>query len=235
VATANEGDGVGIITSAGNITTGSIVTRGAFPGADAGDVSLLAPAGSVKVNGIIDTRGADNPSGFGGDGGNVMIQALDTVVVGPPPTFGVNATVIDTSGGAGYMGGGHAGSVFVDPVAITFNGVILALGGAGGFGPGGDGGNLDLITSNGTVTFVNGGWDLTGGSGNGPGSNGSVNIVGTLIFAFTNSPLANTVVSQAIGQTIDAATKAAEGDQPSEEDDSEKDKKKKPLTSCRPS
>jgi hypothetical protein len=131
------------------------------------------------------------------------------------------------------MGGGHAGSVFVDPVAITINGVILALGGAGGSGPGGDGGNLDLIASNGTVTFVNGGWDLTGGAGNGPGSNGSVNIVGTLIFAFTNSPLANTAVSQSIGQTIEAATNAAEGEQAGEEDELD-EKKKKPLASCRP-
>jgi hypothetical protein len=154
-------------------------------------------------------------------------------VVGPPPTFGTNTTVIDTSGGAGYMGGGDAGSVFVDPVAITINGVILALGGAGGSGPGGDGGNLDLIASNGTVTFVNGGWDLTGGSGNGPGSNGSVNIVGTLIFAFLNDPLANSAVSQSIGQTIESATNAAEGEQAGEEDEPD-EKKKKPLASCRP-
>jgi hypothetical protein len=233
VATANEGDGVGIITSAGNITTGSIVTRGAFPGADAGDVYLSAPAGSVQVNGIIDTRGTDNPSGIGGDGGSVSIQAMNTVVVGPPPTFGTNTTVIDTSGGAGYMGGGHAGSVFVDPVAITFNGVILALGGAGGFGPGGDGGNLDLITSSGTVTFVNGGWDLTGGAGNGPGLNGSVNIVGTLIFAFVNDPLANTTVSQLVGQTIDQLLDVLEPVK-AEEDEGETLSKKKPLASCRP-
>jgi hypothetical protein len=131
------------------------------------------------------------------------------------------------------MGGGHAGSVFVDPVAITFNGVILALGGAGGFGPGGDGGNLDLITSNGTVTFVNGGWDLTGGAGNGPGSNGSVNIVGTLIFAFLNDPLANSAVSQSIGQTIDELTKVL--DQTADQDTTlEDEKNKKPLASCRP-
>lgn len=232
-ATANEGDGVGIITSAGDINTGSIITRGANPGADAGDVVLSAPAGSVKVNGIIDARGTDNPGGIGGNGGSVIIQALDTVVVGPPPTFGVNNTVINTSGGSGSLEGGHAGSVFVDPTAITINGVILALGGAGGSGPGGDGGNLDLITSNGTVTFVNGGWDLTGGAGNGPGLNGSVNIVGTLIFAFVNSPLANTTVSQAIGQTILAAEKATEP-VVVEEDESETNKKKKPLASCRP-
>jgi filamentous hemagglutinin family protein len=234
-ATANEGDGVGIITTAGDINASSIITRGAYPGADAGDVVLSAPAGSVKVNGIIDARGTDDPSGIGGDGGSVSIQAMNTVVVGPAPTFGVNNNVIMTSGGAGSLEGGHAGSVSIDPVAITLNGVILAVGGAGGAGPGGDGGDLNLITTGGTgtVTFVNGGWDLTGGAGSPPGSNGSVNILGTLIFAFVNSPLANTTVSQAIGQTIDAAIKATEPVQVAE-DESETDKKKKPLASCRP-
>jgi hypothetical protein len=90
-----------------------------------------------------------------------------------------------------------------------------------------------LITSSGTVTFVNGGWDLTGGAGNGPGLNGSVNIVGTLIFAFVNDPLANTTVSQLVGQTIDQLLDVLEPVK-AEEDEGETLSKKKPLASCRP-
>lgn len=251
----------GITTSGGDGAPASFKTGG--KGGDAGHVFMGAlfceacetpqTAGSILVSGPIIAKGANGGAstnaayggGAGGYGGEVALFAMDSVSVGPTPEAGVTKTAIDTSGGAGGASpgqggmGGSAGSVGIDPAAITINGVVLALGGDGGAGAvqgaGGAGGFLDLFAPGGTVTFVNGGYDLTGGAGNGPGASGTATIDGTLIFAFvTNSDVfGNPAVAQSIGSTINDVLKSTSSPTDKESDEDKK-KKKGGISSCKP-
>jgi filamentous hemagglutinin family protein len=253
-----------IVAAGGSATVnGSIVTSGGAGatgwGGNGGNVTISGASpvpGSIAVNGLIDTHGgAGGTNGAGepgGYGGNVTLLATESVKVGPPATVGVQRTVIDTSGGAGgaasgaFAGGagGAAGDIFIDPAAITINGIIMGVGGAGGAGsPGGNGGAgalLNLIAAGGTITFVNGGYDISGGAGGAvgglAGANGIATTEGTLIFlTLLNDALSNPAVVQAItGAIKDTAKAAGQGEEGSAEDDEERDKKKQRSQSCRP-
>lgn len=223
----------------GGVSTGALTTRSFDPVNPGGDIFITSTSGAVVVAGAIDTRGADGAAGSpnGTAGGSVMLSSPTSIMVGAPVIPGIDTTVINTSGGAGAAGGmgGNAGSVTVDPTSITMNGVILALGGAGNGAAGGNGGALQLLTTGGTgtITFINGGWDLSGGVGSPPGVDGVVTADGTLIFiTVLNDALSNPAVAQAVGSSIAATLAATNSD--SGGDDNGKDKKKG-FGSCKPS
>src|SRR5581483_732308 len=186
-----------ILTGGGNGATSSIGQGGnggsggaVFVGADGGEAFPIEPLnGSIKVAGQIITKAGNggvttNPAyggGWGGSGGLVNLAATSSISVGPAPKFQVFPTAMDTSGGAGGAStagtaggqGGMAGAIYFDPTTITVSGTILGLGGAGGSGSiggnGGAGAILNFQTPNGVVTFLNGGFDVTGGLGGSPG------------------------------------------------------------------
>jgi hypothetical protein len=127
--------------------------------------------------------------------------------------------------------------VVIDPSGITVSGLILAVGGAGGtgsiVGAGGAGGAMTLSAPGGTVTFINGGWDLSGGLGSPAGASGLVTVDGTLVFAFLRDVFQIPEAAQAIGTTVKELLATTSKNEDTSTPDSDK-KKKGSASSCKP-
>ena len=244
--------------------------------------------GRIDVRG--GAGGAGSAGGGGGFGGEVLLRALNgSITVGTPALPGLFAFVIDAAGGAGGAGGpasspagsggdgGDGGSVSLGAPEMTINGIIVADGGAGGAGgaasateptpgvagSGGDGGSLSMSTplGTGTITFVNGGWSLLGGTGSTAGIDGAIDLSdvvfpeggsaaqliwpgpedtsflsasGLFTLIALNDPLSNPKVLQAVGTIFEETTEAAGGDLAGGESESEEERDKKGFGSCRP-
>jgi filamentous hemagglutinin family protein len=233
--------GSSVLASAkGDVATGGITTRSSDPAYAGGAVALSSSTGSVKVNGKIDTRGAAGTASHpnASAGGNVLITAPVSVAVGQTATAGITRTVIDTSGGAGALvgTGGAAGNVTIDPTAILLNGNVFAIGGAGNGAAGGAGGHMLLQTTNGvgTITFINGGYDVTGGSGSPPGASGIATAGGTLIFVtLLTDVFSNPEVAQSIGSTIGQVLSTTTSDDKHGDDTGDSKNKKGGFSSCK--
>jgi len=234
-----------VVFTGGDITTGAITTRSFDPNFNGGSVNISNNTGRIVVNGNIDTRGADGTAAHpdASSGGSVLIGGtsstfdvngnpiFDTkpasVSIGKPATFGSNEVVINTSGGNGVGTGygGDAGNILIDPVNVTLNGSVFALGGSGSIG--GRGGDLTFVTQGGTITFINGGYDLTGAANCGltAGCNGILTTDGNLVFVTILSPFLVPEVAQAIGSTIGQLLSAAPTENKNEDTGDGKDKK----------
>jgi filamentous hemagglutinin family protein len=277
-SSGSSNSAVGVAGSAGSFDLGSDgTTQLVFVAARGGNGTNWSGNGGVAT-----------PGGFGGDGGEGYIYAGGNLILGNNPLTGKSTVVVDVSGGTGGTGGagaspggdggsgGSAGSLDLQAPTMLINGVLAAAGGDGGAGgpgaggaangaagAGGAGGSIGFSTGDGTgiITFANGGWDVSGGTGSIAGSAGnlfgqgvypqqliatprfvhtgpgdlddiSVQSVGVFRFTALSDPLAIPEVLQQVGLT-QTDPMAGKGES-SEEEETEKEKTGS-LGSCRPS
>lgn len=161
----------------------------------------------------INTNGGNGE--YGGDAGLTYIYRYDEGVVRPgqEPVLLVGYATIDLSGGDGSVNGGNAGgsnylfagedndetsTYHIGSLIVSSN--IIAVGGKGGTGTGGNGGYVDLetevyayTTQNSTYGVTTSGViDTSGGSGDTTGGNaGGIYVYGRFLASNTGSLLAN--------------------------------------------
>jgi filamentous hemagglutinin family protein len=245
--------------SGGNAGASSAGSGVGDDGGEGGFFNIGSATTDMVSLGFLKARGGDgNGTGFrGGNGGFGSIAAVTSIVLGSKPTTGQSQTVVDFSGGNGTSGanGGNGGFLDLDPISMTINGVLVGAGGSGAIQ--GNGGDIGFATTGGTgiITFVNGGWDLSGtvpgfisGSGvipaqldvakfifTGPGDMDDIVVTGIGTFRFTSisDPLANAVVLQQVGLT--QAQDPVSGSGESQEQEETEKEKTGSLGSCRPS
>jgi len=136
------------------------------------------PAGSITNEADIEARGgnATETSGTGGYGGYVAM-ITDTINV-DENTIITNSGSIDISGGTGDTGG-DSSEIYLEAQHVT-NAADLTADGGAGTTVGGNGGNIILTSQDGdTPTTISGNLSVSGGSGETPGSPGSINIDGS--------------------------------------------------------
>ncbi len=227
---ANGGGSIAIQTyasgGAGDITTGYLRSYGGggagvyYPeywgpgGANGGTITVNAAAGSVTINGDVNTSGGGGGAaqGGGGTGGTINLSAAASLVVNGPVLSAGGGDASGSSGGGSFGGGGGArGSVGgaggggLYGGGSTGNGVLDVSGADGGGitggGKGGDGGTPGQygMGAGGAVFGVGGNGAPNAGQS---GRNGSVILGGSNITvsktigtgfsgAFASSPFAS--------------------------------------------
>ncbi|MBA3696771.1 MAG: filamentous hemagglutinin N-terminal domain-containing protein, partial [Methylotenera sp.] len=158
-------------TTAGNLTTGAITSKtgnsiGTGAAATAGSVTVTqnnATSGSLLKTAAINTIGGNR-----GAGGNVTLSSAQDVSV---------TSTIQTNGGAGAVGGTHAGvaagNVTISGVNRALSGAITATGGAA-IGTNQAGGNAGVMSLTGTGTLNTIAITSQTGAGAGTGAGGTV-------------------------------------------------------------
>lgn len=182
----------------------AIDTSGAVPGQSGGDILLATPPGlpnqGIYNRGAINTAGADDAGGTGGNGGDVTLAGYDPLE---------NSGAITTAGGTGGAGDGGAGGIvfMVSAVAYLYNsGAINSIGGDG-TGSGGQGGDVTIGGVSGELRN-SGAVSTTGGNGaGGPGgAGGDIALVG-----LSAGLLNNAALNSAGGDTSEATSGGGDG------------------------
>jgi hypothetical protein len=135
---------------------------------------LAGPGGGAFLYADVLAKGGDGSAG--GQGGFISVRSQTDMNFGlANEAAGVMGSSIDFSGGVGHSGSGaNAGAVSVIGLGAAENRAKLTgLGGqaSGGPAPGGQGGNVSLLSDDGAVTNT-GDVDLSGGASSGSGGQG---------------------------------------------------------------
>lgn len=139
------------------LNTGTLDTSGSGTVIDGGYFGVWADY-SVINGGVINTAGADNAAGAGGDGGEIWLGSYN---------YTENTADLNTSGGDGSTGnnGGYAGSIYMQGYygSMRNSGDLMAVGGDGDAG--GNGGYVYLYTEESGDALNSGNVNTSGGHG----------------------------------------------------------------------
>jgi len=146
-------------------------------------VPLDVPAGDLFVSGAVDTTGgaAMGANGLAGAGGDAGFEIENDVTQGGQSIHLLGFTVLDGSGGNGYVGGSSSGAAFelastagVPTGPIVHEAPVDVSGGDAGpalaGSMGGDGGGADLAGGSFSYATIT----TAGGTGATPGANGTI-------------------------------------------------------------
>lgn len=194
----------GIFSAAGS----SVDTSGTIAGQAGGDITLYtnAATGAVFYNlGGMNSSGADNPGGSGGNAGDISIGAFEALE---------NSGTFAASGGNGGAGtGGSAGFISViTGIDYLFNSGAITASAGTGTTTGGDasGGGIEIVagTADGTSELRNSGNLTSNGGSGGSASGGTGGSIGLVALGDSVTNSGNVLAN---GASTDATTGGSGG------------------------
>ncbi|MDQ6623693.1 MAG: dockerin type I domain-containing protein [Verrucomicrobiota bacterium] len=106
---ANSSGGTTVAANTGDPVLTNLTTTPTTAGASAGNISVsnnFAPGKNIMVSGTLDARGADNPGGRGGNGGNITLVASGDLQIGAVNTAAGSGTPAGSPGDVTFQTGG---------------------------------------------------------------------------------------------------------------------------------